>query len=256
MTAVLAGVGVDAERIERFVKLAAGGPRWRHVFSQGEAEHLSSLPHPALAYSAAFCCKEAVLKALGERYSFPECECRFTPGSLEPAIALSAALLGRYGLAAAHARFHGAFPGERGECVLEVHLFRGPVNAPPGPDGPQGSVAPLRSRLETLAIADVEAERAHIEARDFTPAEIDGLGRRRVQSLAGSLSLKRALIALWGEAGFAPVAPREIEIAHRPSGAPCVAVAPPGLPAVLVSIAHTRSWAYGLAVLPPSGDCR
>jgi phosphopantetheinyl transferase (holo-ACP synthase) len=256
MTAALAGVGVDAERVERFAKLAAGGSRWRHVFSLGEAEHLSSLPHPALAYCAAFCCKEAVLKALGERYPFTECECRFAPGSLEPAIALSPALLGRYGLAAAHARFHGGFPTERGECVLEVHVFRGSADAPPGPDGPPGSAAPPLSRLETLAIADLEAERATIEARDFTPAEIAGLGRRRVQSLAGSLALKRALVALWSKAGFGTAAPREIEIAHRPSGAPCVAAAPPGLPAALVSIAHTRDWAYGLAVLPPSGDRR
>jgi len=256
MTAVLAGVGIDAERIERFARLAAGAPRWRHVFSPGEAEHLAAQPRAEIAFCAAFCCKEALLKALGERYPFTECECRFQPGSVEPGIALSTALQERFALAGARVRFHGRFPDERGECVVEAHLLRGWNGAGGTPGSPPAAGATTLSRLETLAIADVDAERDAIVARDFSPAEIADLGRRRVQSLAGSLALKRALIALWGEAGFAPVAPREIEIAHRPSGAPHVAAMPPGLPGALVSIAHTRTWAYGLAVLPPPGDCR
>lgn len=257
MRAALAGVGVDAERIERFEKLAAGAPRWRHVYAQDEAEHLSSLDQAALRFCAAFCCKEAVLKALGGRYPFTECECRFQPGSLEPAIALSPALREQHDLAAVHARFHGRFPGERGECVLEVHLLRDSAFAPGAAGAPFPAAGPLPSHLETLAIAEVEAERATVEARDFSPAEIADLGRRRVQSLAGALALKHALIALWGDAGFtADIAPRDIELAHRPSGAPQIAAAPPGLPAALVSIAHTRAWAYGLAVLAQTGDRR
>jgi phosphopantetheinyl transferase (holo-ACP synthase) len=250
MAATLAGAGVDAERIERFAKLAAGAPRWRHVYTQREAEHLASLPRADLAFCAAFCCKEAVLKALGERYPLPECECRFPPGSFEPAIALSPALLEGFALTGARGLLHGRFPDERGECVLEVHLLRGAAGAAGGPGNHPPAGAPALSRLASLAIAEVEAERDAIEARDFSPEEIADLGRRRVQSLAGSLALKRALIALWGEAGFAPVAPRDIELAHRDSGAPQVVAAPRGLPAALVSIAHTRAWAYGLAVLP------
>jgi len=257
MTAALAGVGIDAERIERFAKLAAGAPRWRHVYSQAEADHLASLDRAQLRFCAAFCCKEAVLKALGERYPFTECECGFQPGSFEPAIVLSPALLGRYALAGARVRFHERFPEERAECVLEVHLIRDSAGAPGGAGGHPPAVTPPRSRLETLAIAEVEAARDTIEARDFSPAEIADLGRRRVQSLAGFLALKRALVALWRDAGFAAAAaPRDVELAHRASGAPQVAAAPPGLPEALVSIAHTRHWAYGLAVLPQSADHR
>jgi phosphopantetheinyl transferase (holo-ACP synthase) len=238
----LAGVGVDAERIERFEKFAAGAPPWRYVYSPAEAAHLASLPRAAEAFCAAFCCKEALCKALGERYPFPECECRFSPGALEPQILLAPGFLECRGPAAARVRMHGPQFDGRGECLVEVHLFR--------PSASAGGAGGERSRLETLSVPDVEAGRAEIEAH-FSPAEIVDLGRRRVQSLAGSLALKRALVALWADAGIAAAAvPREFEIAHLPSGAPRLVAAPCGSSGALVSISHTRLWAYGLACLP------
>jgi phosphopantetheinyl transferase (holo-ACP synthase) len=114
----------------------------------------------------------------------------------------------------------------------------------------------VRSRLETTAVAAVEAERGRIEERHFSAGEISDLGKRRVQSLAGFLALKRALAALWADAGHpAPAEPRDFELAHYPSGAPRLVAVPAGvaLADVFVSISHTRQWAYGLAVIGGRG---
>jgi phosphopantetheinyl transferase (holo-ACP synthase) len=249
---MLHGVGVDAERVERFERLAADRRFWRRICSPREAGHLASQAQPALAFCAAFCCKEAFFKALGEPLSFPECACFHRPGASEPELVVSPRIMERHGLGAARARFHERFLGERGECVVEVHLIWGRERRDEAsratPSGDKAGAGLVRSRLETLAVAAVEAERREIEGRHFTPSEIEPLGRRGVQSLAGFLSLKRALAALWADAGR-PAAPRDFELQHHAGGAPRLVAAPEGIaPAdVLVSISHTHRWAYGLA---------
>ncbi|NTU60647.1 MAG: 4'-phosphopantetheinyl transferase superfamily protein [Deltaproteobacteria bacterium] len=70
----LIGCGVDAERPERFEKLGAVRKPWRLVYSEREVAHAQGLADPAQGYCAAFCCKEAVVKALEESFPFPECE--------------------------------------------------------------------------------------------------------------------------------------------------------------------------------------
>jgi phosphopantetheinyl transferase (holo-ACP synthase) len=251
--ATLLGVGIDAERVERFEKLAADGRFRRHVCSRREAEHLASQPQPALAFCASFCCKEALCKGLGEAYAFPECECLFRPGATELEIVLSPGLRHRHGLAGVRARLHERYLGERGECVVEAHLFREAVHGDDVARQPRegsATAGPARARLATLSVAAAEAGRRRIEQRHFSPAELGDLGNRRVQSLAGALALKRALVALWAAAGCdAAVEPREFELSHHDSGAPRLVAAPRGLALadVLVSISHTRGWAYGLA---------
>lgn len=253
---LLIGVGVDAERIGRFEKLAAGGTAWRHVYSSREAEHLAAQPQSALAFCAAFCAKEALCKALGSAYPFRECECLHLPGLAELELSLSPGLKERHGLGRARVRFHAAYPPERGECVVEAHLFGAHAARDEGPDASPDAAAAganVRSCLETIAIAAVESARARVGEEHFRAAELADLGSRRVQSLAGSLALKRALCALWAEiVGGAPCsAPRDFELGHLGSGAPLLVAAPPGIaPArVRVSIAHTREWAYGLAAV-------
>lgn len=259
---VLAGVGVDAEEVRRFKKLAAGSQPWRLVFSPAEAERLAAQPQPDLALCAAFCCKEAFCKALGERYPFVELECRFAAGAAG-ADALeavpSAALRERFGIAGVRVRLRGHYTADRGECVAEVCLFRTVV--PPGAEAaspPAAAAAALatdglpevRTRLRSLAVGDAVRGRVQIEARQFSAAELAELGTRQVQSLAGSLALKSALVALWGDAGVSPPpSPRDFVLSHAPGGAPCIVQAPPGPHGALVSIAHTRTWAYGLAAL-------
>lgn len=226
------GIGIDAEQVSRFDKFAAGAQPWRFVYSAREARHLAAQPQVARAFCAAFCCKEAFCKALGESYAFPELECLYVPGVREPEIVFAPGLKERHGIANVEARIDEQFLGERGEVVVEVYLVR-----------------TAGSCLESLEVAAVDAARRLIEEEHFSPREIADLGSRRVQSLAGFLALKRALAGHWAAAGaVAPAAPRDFELGHHASGAPRLVAAPPGVAFadVFVSISHTRQWAYGL----------
>ena len=74
-TARLFGIGVDAEKVQRFSHLGKGGePVLPFVFSKREVLHNQDLDRPEIGFCMCFCCKEAVLKALGAPYNFPECE--------------------------------------------------------------------------------------------------------------------------------------------------------------------------------------
>ncbi len=250
----LRGIGVDAEQVSRFAKLAAGDKPWRHVYSPREAGHLAAQPQAALAFCFAFCCKEALCKALGAAYAFPEFECLYRPDALEQEILLAPGFRERQALEQVAVRFDERFLEERGECLVEVHVLHG--QAQPGGSTVRsqraGVVAAGRVgvRLETLAVAAVEADRRRIEDEHFSAAELADLGRRRVQSLAGFLAIKRALAGLWVEAGGGAAArPREFELGHHANGAPRLVAAPAGVAPeeALISIAHTRQWAYGLA---------
>lgn len=114
----------------------------------------------------------------------------------------------------------------------------------------------VRLFLESVAVARVAADRERIAAAAFTAAEIAAIDGRRVQTLAGLFALKKALVALYRHAAPAvPCQPVDFVLAHRESGAPYLAFAPPlpgGAPPA-VSISHTRGWAYGLAALPGDG---
>jgi phosphopantetheinyl transferase (holo-ACP synthase) len=246
------GIGVDAEQVSRFEKFAAGERPWRLVYSEREGSHLAAQPQAAQAFCAAFCCKEALYKALGEFYSFPQFECLYRSGVPEQEFVLAPGLKERLGIGEVRVRIDEQFLGERGEFVVEVHLI--------GRSAPQfGYSAPCletppvghpESYLETLQVAAVESERGRIEAEHFSPAEVAALGGRRAQSVAGALALKQALVRVWAGAS-APVAatPRDFELGHHENGAPRLVAAPAGvaLADVSVSISHTRQWAYGLA---------
>jgi len=227
------GIGIDAEQVSRFEKFAAGERPWRLVYSPREAQHLAAQPQVARAFCAAFCCKEALYKALGEFYSFPEFECLYRAGAPEQEFVLASGLQERLGIGEVQVRIDEQFLGRRGEFVVEASLIR-----------------TAASHVGTLQVAAVEAERGRIEEEHFSPAEVAALGSRRAQSVAGALALKRALVGLWADAGV-PVAavPRNFELGHHDSGAPRLVAAPEGvaLADVYVSISHTRQWAYGLA---------
>jgi phosphopantetheine--protein transferase-like protein len=66
------GIGTDIEDIQRFAKHL--GPRSepdeliREIFTEGEI-HINTLsPDPAFSYTAGYCCKEAVFKAIGRSW--------------------------------------------------------------------------------------------------------------------------------------------------------------------------------------------
>ena len=142
-------------------------------------------------------------KALGEPYSFPEFECLYRPGAPEQEFVLAPGLKERRGIGEVRVRIDEQFLDERGEFVVEVYLIR-----------------PAGSHLESLQVAAVEAERRRIEAEHFSPGEIADLGSRRVQSLAGALALKRALVAALGRRGRRRRAPRIRARAPRQRRAP------------------------------------
>jgi phosphopantetheinyl transferase (holo-ACP synthase) len=225
------GIGLDAEQVARFEKLAAGDKPWRHVYSAREAAHLAAQPQAARAFCAAFCCKEALCKALGGAYAFPEFECLYLPGAPEQEFVPAPGLKERQGIGEVRVKIDEQFLVDRGEFVVEVYLIR-----------------TAGSYLESLQVAAAEAERRRIETEHFSPGELAGFGSRRVQSLAGALALKRALAKLWAAAGVA-AAPRDFELGHHVSGAPRLVAAPDGvrIADVFISISHTRQWAYGLA---------
>ena len=70
----LAGCGVDAERADRFAAMVGeSGHPFPFVFSWREIAFARANKQPAACLAASFCCKEAVLKALGEPYDFTQC---------------------------------------------------------------------------------------------------------------------------------------------------------------------------------------
>jgi len=111
----LLGCGIDAERIERF----RGAP-WDAVFCPSETRHARSLPDPAVGLCAAFCCKEALFKALRAPYNYPDCSLRLDPTAEHQQLEIAPALCEEHGIGRVEARV--TFPVD-GECLATVHIF-------------------------------------------------------------------------------------------------------------------------------------
>ncbi len=75
----MVGCGVDGETISRFSSHVAQPAPLPMVFSPQEVEHIKKLADPEIGFCAAFCCKEAVFKALGKPIDFVECELFYNP---------------------------------------------------------------------------------------------------------------------------------------------------------------------------------
>lgn len=78
----LIGCGVDGETRSRFSSHVGKLDPLPMVFSKKEIEHINKLPDPALGFCAAFCCKEAVFKAIAKPMNFLECELLYLPGEV------------------------------------------------------------------------------------------------------------------------------------------------------------------------------
>ena len=121
------GVGIDAERIERFVEAARSGDEvvMPHVFSARELGACRAAPDPAAALAAAHCCKEALLKATRSAFAYPEAELLDVAAPLDRArrtaeLTLSPGLASRLGVGRATAEL---FVDEDTTCVAVVHAF-------------------------------------------------------------------------------------------------------------------------------------
>ena len=112
---------MDLERVARFERLAPpDAERWPLVFSEREIGHARSLADPARALCAAFCCKEALTKALGAIFEYPECELLFDPASEQQQPLLAPSLRRAHGIGECAALVR---PFGEGECLAVVTCF-------------------------------------------------------------------------------------------------------------------------------------
>lgn len=244
--AALSGAGIDAERVERFGRFLETRPALLRIWSERELEHARGLESPALGLAASFCCKEALLKALGGRFPFGSCEVLLDPRRGRQELLLEAGLLAARGVGAAEAALDCGQLEGRGELLAVV------TTHPEAEAAEAAARSSLLRIVRSLPIAEVAAARDAIAAENFSPEELERIAPRPLQTVAGFLALKRALADLWAGAWpERPARPRDFRLAHLPSGAPHLASSPP-LPAeltVAVSVSHTSVFAYGLAVL-------
>ncbi len=89
------------------------------VFSAREVEYINRLADPAFGFCAAFCCKEAVFKALGQPINFVECELLYIPDQViqQPRLSFGTAIPE---IADCSVRI---FPNLPGELVAVAYLF-------------------------------------------------------------------------------------------------------------------------------------
>ncbi len=103
-----------------------------------------------------------------------------------------------------------------------------------------------------LVIDEVEKVRDSIFETAFTTVERNFLAPRHIRSTAGWLALKKSIIQLAGENGRGSLSEKDIEITCLADGRPVIAgITSPAIQPgdLFVSISHTRTTAYGLAVL-------
>jgi phosphopantetheinyl transferase (holo-ACP synthase) len=121
----LIGCGVDAERVDRFRPEASGQRRpWELVFTGREVSHCDALDRPELGLCAAFCCKEAIIKAVGVPIDYRHCELLFRParGPQQQPVALSRTFLEEHDAEGGVARIM-LIEGDE-ECVVAACVYR------------------------------------------------------------------------------------------------------------------------------------
>ena len=115
------GCGIDLERIARFDRWAdpSAGDRG-FLFSERELGHARSLAEPRAGLCAAFCCKEALYKALGSMFEYAECELLLEPRAAEQQLLLAPRLIQEQGIGACTAVVQ--WPGDE-QCLAVVYVF-------------------------------------------------------------------------------------------------------------------------------------
>lgn len=110
--APLLACGVDAERIERFDHLAGEERPWPLVFSARECAQARTRTRPAESFCAAFCCKEALVKAIEQPFHLPGCEFLGDPQASDGVLELSEEIVRPFGIGAARVRLMRPTPEE------------------------------------------------------------------------------------------------------------------------------------------------
>lgn len=109
--------------------------------------------------------------------------------------------------------------------------------------------------ISSMAIAEIEENLTHIHSEHFNDNEIEELSKRHVRSTAGWLVLKQALCRLAGELQLAQLTEKDFSLKRTQSGRPYIDDINVSsrekqelLEKLFVSISHTRTTAYGMAV--------
>ena len=121
----LISCGIDAERIDRFKPYIINDDHpMPFVFSGEEITYIRQLSDPAKGLCSAFCCKEALFKAISKHYNFPDCELFLTEGNQWHNLKLSHDLHTRYGINKAEARIEFINFQSYVECLAAVYVFK------------------------------------------------------------------------------------------------------------------------------------
>ena len=109
------------ERRQRFDRFAAAAERpWQFVFGEAEAARAMARPDPATALCAAFCVKEAFLKAIGTSYDYTACVLHWDPGREEQSILVDPAVAAEHRIAGTRAIVRA---GSDGTMTAVVYVF-------------------------------------------------------------------------------------------------------------------------------------
>jgi phosphopantetheinyl transferase (holo-ACP synthase) len=119
---MLQGCGIDSEKISRFETIAReSGYPLPFVFSRAEMDHCRRLTNPAVGLCAAFCCKEALRKAIASPYNFTDCEALFDEQGRTVSLRLTESLRRQAGVGDIRAEvMHN--PHESGELIVVVSV--------------------------------------------------------------------------------------------------------------------------------------
>jgi holo-[acyl-carrier protein] synthase len=114
----------------------------------------------------------------------------------------------------------------------------------------------VTSFLEIVSLARVKRARSGIMRRNFSLKEIDRLNDVPLQSIAGMFALKKALAKMTAAACGVRMSGKEFVLSNDKNGAPRLVALPvksgAGMPDkkdIRISISHSKTHAYGLAVL-------
>jgi len=121
----LIGCGIDAERVERFSPYIASDEHpIPFVFSGEEIKFFNQLSNPAKGYCSAFCCKEALYKAVSGYYNFTDCELFLSEDNPWQNLKLSNLICEQFGIDHALARIEFSQYQSYIECIAVVYLFK------------------------------------------------------------------------------------------------------------------------------------
>lgn len=114
----------------------------------------------------------------------------------------------------------------------------------------------VTSFLEIVPLAGVKRARSGIMRRNFSPTETDRLKNVPLQSIAGMLALKKAVAKMAADVCGVRMSGKEFVLSNDKNGAPRLVALPAksgvGMPDkkdIRISISHSKTHAYGLAVL-------